>query len=60
MGSNSEKLKASGKLGYTYTHMQYKYDSRVGEEQLNRMQNASSYVYSGFMSGNVEYIPSEK
>lgn len=56
----AEKLKASGKLGYTYTHMQYKYDSRVGEEQLNRMQNASSYVYSGFMSGNIEYIPSEK
>lgn len=56
---SAEKLKVSGKLGYTYTHMQYTFDARV-LEQMNRMQNASSYIYSGFMSGNAEYIPSEK
>lgn len=57
---SAEKLKASGKLGYTYTHMLYTYDVEAGDEPANRMQNASSYVYSGFLSGNVEYLPSEK
>lgn len=56
----AEKLKASGKLGYTYTHMLYTYDVYAGETTTNQMQNASSYVYSGFLSGNVEYIPTGK
>ena len=56
----SEKLKISSKLGYTYTHMLYTYDIRIGEEQMSRMQDASSYIYSGFVSGNAEYLPSEK
>lgn len=56
----AEKLKASGKLGYTYTHMLYTYDVYAGETTTNQMQNASSYVYSGFLSGNVEYIPTDK
>lgn len=57
---SSEKLKLSGKLGYTYTHMLYKYDARTDGEQVHNVQHASSYVYSGFLSGNAEYIPSEK
>ncbi len=56
---SAEKLKTSAKLGYTYTYMQYKYDTRV-QEQMSRMQDANSYIYSGFLSGNVEYLPSEK
>lgn len=56
----TEKLKTSAKLGYTYTHMGYTYDMRVGKTQMNRMQDASSYIYSGFLSGNAEYFPSDK
>ncbi|MDD3038664.1 TonB-dependent receptor [Bacteroides sp.] len=56
----AEKLKVSSKLGYTYTHMLYTYDTRIGNEQMSQMQHASSYIYSGFLSGNAEYIPSEK
>ncbi len=57
---SSEKLNLSGKLGYTYTHMLYTYDARVTDNQMVRMENASSYIYSGFLRGNAEYIPSEK
>lgn len=56
----TEKLKTSAKLGYTYTHMEYTYDMRVGKTQMNRMQDASSYIYSGFLSGDAEYFPSGK
>lgn len=57
---SSEKLKASAKLGYTYTHMLYTYDVQAEELQTNQMQDANSHVHSGFMSGNVEYLPTEK
>lgn len=40
--------------------MEYTYDMRVGKTQMNRMQDASSYIYSGFLSGDAEYFPSGK
>lgn len=56
----AEKLKISSKLGYTYTHMLYTYNTGIGNEQTRQMQHANSYIYSGFVSGNAEYIPSDK
>lgn len=57
---SAEKLKLSGKLGYTYTHMLYTYDVRMTETMTKRMQESSSYIYTGYVSANVEYLPSDK
>ncbi|WP_298616296.1 TonB-dependent receptor [uncultured Odoribacter sp.] len=57
---NREKLKIAGKVGYNFDHILYTYEGEVAEGVLAEMQHASSYVHSGFISGETEYFPSEK